>query len=145
MTTVLTRVAARLLFAPALVVGFGTLVKGYADTGDGFAAGVIVALAVLLQCLVFGYREVAARLPLRWAPSAAVAGLAVTLVVAFGPVARGEPVMTHAPAPGAAVVHLGTLELLTAVLFDLGVFLVVVGFAVGALGMIAGVGGRRSP
>jgi hypothetical protein len=45
--------------------------------------------------------------------------------------------MTHAPAPGEKVIHLGTLEILTAVAFDVGVFLLVFGFAVGAVGMIA--------
>ena len=59
-TTVLTRMVARLLLAPVLVVAAAVLVKGYADVGDGFAAGVIAALGVLLQYLAFGRAAVRA-------------------------------------------------------------------------------------
>ncbi|MER3484611.1 MAG: hypothetical protein C4345_00180, partial [Chloroflexota bacterium] len=37
----------------------------------------------------------------------------------------------------AHVVHLGSLELITAVLFDVGVFLLVLGFATGVIDLIA--------
>ena len=144
MTTVLTRAIARLLFVPILIVALATLVKGYADTGDGFTAGVIAALAVLIQYVAFGEREVARYLPVRHAPTVAFAGLAIALAVAFAPVLRGEPIMTHAPPPGASVVHLGTVELITAVVFDVGVFLLVFGFVVSILESVARVGERRS-
>ena len=145
MTTVLTQTIARLLFVPALIVAVGTLVKGYADTGDGFTAGVIAALAVLLQFVAFGEREVERFLPLCFAPAVAASGLVLTLTVAFVPVLLGRPVMTHAPGPGARVIHLGTFELLTAVLFDVGVFLLVFGFAVAAIGMLAAARRERLP
>lgn len=137
MTTVLTQTVARLLFLPSLVVALAVLVKGYVDTGDGFTAGVIAALAVLLQVVAFGEEEVARRLPLRHAPAVAVSGLVIGLAVAFVPSLLGRPPMTHAPAAGAAVINLGTIELITAVLFDVGVFLLVLGFAVAAISMIA--------
>lgn len=136
-TTVLTQTIARLMFVPIFMVAAAVLVKGYADVGDGFSAGVIAALGVLLQDIAFGHREVD-RMPfMRWAPVGAFAGLAITLLVTFTPLLRGDPIMTHAPAPGANVIHLGTLEILTAVAFDVGVFLLVFGFAVGTIGMIA--------
>jgi multisubunit Na+/H+ antiporter MnhB subunit len=40
------------------------------------------------------------------------------------------PVLTHFPRPGEEVMYLGTLELHTAILFDLGVFCLVFGFIV---------------
>jgi multisubunit Na+/H+ antiporter MnhB subunit len=144
-TTALTQTVARLLFLPALMVAMATLVKGYADTGDGFTAGVIAALAVLLQVVAFGVDEVERRLPLRAAPSVAFAGVVLALVVAFLPVLFERPIMTHAPAPGAAVIHLGTLELITAVVFDVGVFLLVLGFTVSTIGLIAHLRRRESP
>jgi len=144
-TTALTQTVARLVFLPALMVAMATLVKGYADTGDGFTAGVIAALAVLLQVVAFGVDEVERRLPLRAAPSVAFAGVVLALVVAFLPVLFGRPIMTHAPAPGAAVIHLGTLELITAVVFDVGVFLLVLGFTVSTIGLIAHLRRRESP
>jgi hypothetical protein len=42
-------------------------------------------------------------------------------------VALGDPPFTHFPRAGEEVIHIGTLELLTAVAFDLGLFLLVAG------------------
>jgi hypothetical protein len=39
----------------------------------------------------------------------------------------GDPPFTHLPPPGEPVVKIGTLELITAVAFDLGLFLLVTG------------------
>ena len=43
------------------------------------------------------------------------------------PIAFGEPPVTHVPGPGDDVVKIGTLELISAVAFDVGVFLLVCG------------------
>ncbi len=145
MTTIMTRTVARLLFVPTLMVAMATLVKGYADTGDGFTAGVIAALAVLLQFVAFGHREVARLLPVRYAPMVAFAGLTLALAVTFVPVVLGQPILTHAPAPGAEAVHLGTVEFITPVIFDIGVFLLVFGFAVSTIRAFAGRGEWRMP
>jgi hypothetical protein len=99
----------------------------------------------LLQFLAFGEPEVERRLPIRFAPTVAVVGLAIALLVMFLPVALGKPLLTHAPPPGDDVVHLGSLELLTAVAFDVGVFLLVLGFAVSTFGLVARVRQRRAP
>lgn len=136
-TTLLTRLVARLLLAPVLMIAAAVLVKGYADVGDGFAAGIVASLGVLLQYVAFGRDAVARALPVARAPEAAFAGLAVALVVALVPLARGEALLTHAPPPGADVVHVGTLELVTAVAFDVGVFVLVLGAAVGIIDLIA--------
>lgn len=137
-TTILTRVVARLLLAPTIIVAAAVLVKGYADTGDGFTAGVIAAIGVLLQYVAFGYREASRLLPVRHSAIAGLlGGLLLSFAVAFVPVLRGDAIFTHIPRPGAAVIHLGTLEILTAVAFDIGVFLLVFGFVVGAIDMIA--------
>ena len=138
MTTVLTKMVARLLLVPVLMVAAAILIKGYVDVGDGFAAGVIAALGVLLQYLAFGRAAVERVLPVRHAPKLAIGGLLVALAVAFVPVLLGRPPLQHAPAPGADVVHLGTLELLTAVAFDAGVFALVLGVVVAIIHLIAG-------
>ncbi len=52
MTSVLTQTLARLLLAPILVVAVAVLVKGYADVGDGFAAGLVAALALVSSAAV---------------------------------------------------------------------------------------------
>ena len=137
MTSLLTRTVAKLLLLPTLVAAFALLVKGYVQPGDGFSAGVVAGLGVVLQYLAFG-RERAERLPVvRHAGIVAFVGLLLALLVALLPLFMGDPILTHYPPPGGKVVHLGTLELLTAVLFDVGVFLLVFGFAVGTVGMIS--------
>ena len=137
MTSVLTQALARLLLAPILVVAVAVLVKGYADVGDGFAAGVIAALGILLQYLAFGRAEVEQQLPIRLVPAGAFAGLLGALAVAFWPVLRGDALLEHLPPAGAAVTHIGTIELVTAVLFDVTIFLLVVGAVVGIIHGIA--------
>lgn len=140
MTSVMTRKISRLLLLPTFMMALGILVKGYTQTGDGFSAGVVAGLGVVLQYLAFG-REEAERLPLvRYTGIICFVGLLVTLTVAVVPLLLGDAVLTHYPGAEAGVIHLGTLEILTAVLFDVGIFLLVFGFAVGAISMLARLG-----
>lgn len=142
--TILTQTIARLLLLPIFMIAFAVLVKGYADTGDGFSAGVIAATGIMLQYMTFSYSRVERWLPLRFAPFAAYVGLLLALLVVFFPTVRGEPVVTHVPAPGHEVVELGSLELHTAVLFDVGVFLIVLGFIVHVMSLMAHTVASRS-
>jgi multisubunit Na+/H+ antiporter MnhB subunit len=83
------------------------IVKGYTDVGDGFSAGVIVALAVALRYIALGQEAAEEGLPvLRRAPLIAVCGLLISLGIGFGSVAAGEPPFTHHPAPGDDVVEI---------------------------------------
>lgn len=128
----------RLMLLPALVVAVAVWLKGYVEAGDSFGAGVLAALAVLLQYVASG-REAARRLPgVRHAPQVAGVGLLMLLSVAFVPMLWGAEPVTHYPQPGGHVIHFGTLEFHTAVLFDAGIFLVVMGFIVTAIdGLVA--------
>jgi multisubunit Na+/H+ antiporter MnhB subunit len=119
-------IAPRLL-GPALVVAAALLVKGYTDVGDGFSAGVIVGLAVALRYVTLGPAQTERELPvLRLAPYGVPAGIILALTVGFAPVLGGDPPFTHVPGPGESVTKIGSLELITAVAFDVGVFLLVV-------------------
>jgi multisubunit Na+/H+ antiporter MnhB subunit len=135
--SVMTRAIARLLLPASLMVAAAVLVKGYADTGDGFSAGVIASLGVLIQYAAFG-RPLASKLTIvRHASRLAMIGLLVALTVAFVPVLLGDEVLTQYPRAGSHVRHVGSLELITPVLFDIGVFLLVLGFAIGTIDLIA--------
>jgi multicomponent Na+:H+ antiporter subunit B len=130
---------ARLLWGPSLIVAAALIVKGYADVGDGFSAGVVVALAIALFYVALGATAAERALPfLRFAPRVAVIGLLIDIGTGFFPLAFGEPIFSHLPAPGAHVVHLGSLELFTPLLFDLGLFLLVVGVLTTLLHQLAG-------
>jgi hypothetical protein len=49
----------------------------------------------------------------------------IALGAGFFGVALGDPPFTHLPGPGQPVIEIGTLELITPVAFDLGLFLLV--------------------
>ena len=136
-TSVLTQTVAKVLLLPTFVTAFAILVKGYAEPGDGFSAGVVASLGVLLQYLVLGRREAERLVTAHNAPTIAGAGLLLSLSVAAVPLFLGEPVLTHFPRPGEDVIYLGTLEIITPVLFDLGIFFLVFGFAVGTISAFA--------
>lgn len=128
---------ARLLLAPLMLIALALLAKGFADVGDGFAAGLVAAIAVLIQYVAFGAAAVERELPVRHASAAAFAGLLLMLAIAVAPLLRGEPLLTQLPPAGVEPVKVGTVELVTALLFDLGVFLLVLGAAVGAMRAVA--------
>jgi multisubunit Na+/H+ antiporter MnhB subunit len=137
MTSPLTRFGAHLLFLPILMIALAVLIKGYADIGDGFSAGVIASLGIILQAVAFGPAEFD-RLPLaRFAPLATFTGLLIAMITAFFPVLLGKPILYHFPPAGEHVIHFGSLELITPVAFDVGVFLVVIGFCAGSLASVA--------
>ena len=137
MTSVLTRMVSRALLAPTLVVAAAILVKGYADVGDGFAAGIVASLGILLQFLAFGRDGVAAALPIRHAQVVALCGLAVSVAVFAAPWMFGGAPLEHWPPATQAPTHIGSLELITAVVFDIGVFLLVFGAAVTIIDALA--------
>jgi multicomponent Na+:H+ antiporter subunit B len=136
--TIIVQVVARLLLAPSLVLAAAIIVKGYSDVGDGFSAGVIVALAVALQYIALGRRSAEKAFPLlRFAPLLATSGLLIALATGFFPVFFSEPLFSHLPPPGEHPVTIGTIELVTAVVFDIGVFLLVVGVLVALVHQLA--------
>jgi multisubunit Na+/H+ antiporter MnhB subunit len=132
------------LLGPAIMVAAAIIVRGYSDVGDGFSAGVIVALAISLRYNALGPAEAERGLPiLRRAPAAVVIGLLLALASGFFSVALSEPPFTHEPGPGEPVVKIGTLELITAVAFDIGVLLLVVGSLVLLVHHLAGLDGEH--
>ena len=129
--TPIVRVVAPRLLPVALIVAIALIVKGYTDVGEGFGAGVIVGLAVGLRYVVLGPERADRSLPLvRRADALAAVGLLTALVFGFAGVLFGDPPFTHYPRAGEPALHIGTLELTTAIGFDIGLFMLVVGVVV---------------
>ncbi|MGP0593730.1 hydrogen gas-evolving membrane-bound hydrogenase subunit E [Nitrospira sp. T9] len=132
MNTAFNENLARGLLLPITVVGIALLVKGYHETGGGFAGGMVVALGILLQYIVLGHQRIKQAVPQvgSWAYGLAAAGLGLMLAVSFAPLVTGHAPLSHVPGPGTVPFTLGSLEGHTSLLFELGIFLLVIGFTV---------------
>lgn len=127
------QMGARVLLVSGFIIAIAIMLKGYADIGDGFSAGVIAALVVIVQGLAFGAEELENIAAARLAPLLGFVGLALAYGLAFVPVLFGYPILTHFPRMNEHATHFGALEFITPVLFDIAVFLVVYGFCVGGM------------
>ena len=116
-----------MLLGPALMVAAALIVKGYTEVGDGFSAGVIVALAVALRYIALGTARAERALPiLRHAPASPSAGCCSRSRSGSSRCCSASRRSRICPRPGEHVVTIGTLELITPLVFDVGVFLLVV-------------------
>ena len=116
---------ARLLLPVALLVSAFIFLRGHNQPGGGFIAGLVTTSALIVQYLANGARWAEARLPARTQPLIAL-GLGAALLTGAASWAFGRPFLTsafvHAELP-----LVGGFELASAMAFDLGVYLVVVG------------------
>ncbi len=125
------RVAAvtmRLMFPIIGLVALFLLLRGHDLPGGGFAAGLMMSIAILVQYMAGGARWVEDHLrihPLRWMGI----GLLVAALTGMGATLVGQPFLTSYFAY-ADLGILGKLPVASAVLFDLGVFGLVFGATV---------------
>jgi multicomponent K+:H+ antiporter subunit A len=133
-------VATRLLLPMAMMVGVYLYLRGHNLPGGGFVAGLVFAIAYLLQYMASGYEWSHAR---QRSDHHSLIGWGV-LVAAFagaGAWLAGFPFLTS----GYDYVHIWPLEefeLATAAIFDLGVFLCVLGAVLLALASLSRLGLR---
>jgi multicomponent K+:H+ antiporter subunit A len=118
-------VIARLLLPVSLVVAAHLLLRGHNEPGGGFVAGLVVAIAMLMQYIVAGTLWVEGRTRLR-PPRWIALGLLLGATTGLGAVALRYPFLTTHTAH-ASLPLLGEVHLPSATFFDLGVFAVVVG------------------
>ena len=116
-------VAARILLPLALLVGLYLFIRGHNQPGGGFIAGLVVSVALLLQYVASGIGWMQERWEFEFHPVIA-AGLLVAAATGIGAMFWGYPFLKS----WYDYFHfLGEFELASAALFDLGVFLAVVG------------------
>jgi multicomponent K+:H+ antiporter subunit A len=115
----------RLLLPLALLVAVFILLRGHNQPGGGFIAGLVTAVALIVQYLAHGGAWMRERLSSTTQPLIA-AGLALATLTGLASWAFDHPFLTstfgHLNWP-----LVGEFELASAMAFDLGVFLVVVG------------------
>ena len=136
----LLRVAARLVLPLALVVSAYIFWRGHNQPGGGFVAGLVTAVALVLQYMSLGQAK--AESLMRAAGGARFArwigmGLGIAWLTGVGSFLFGQPFLTSASGHP-VVALLGELPLATAALFDLGVYITVVGATMLTLSVLAG-------
>ena len=115
----------RFLLPLALLVALHLFLRGHNAPGGGFIAGLVAAVALVLQYMANGIDWTRKRWRVPYHPLMA-AGVLLATGTGLGSLALGHPFLTstfgHVHAP-----LVGDFELASAMLFDLGVFLTVVG------------------
>ncbi|TLX54984.1 monovalent cation/H+ antiporter subunit A [Stutzerimonas nosocomialis] len=115
----------RALLPMALLISVFIFLRGHNLPGGGFIAGLVTAVALILQYISHGVAWTQARQPLSY-HTIAGAGVFIAALTGLGSWVFGYPFLTsafdhfHLPV-------IGEFELATAMLFDLGVYLAVVG------------------
>ena len=124
MTSPILQTAVRLLMPLLLLFAVFLLLRGHNQPGGGFVGGLVVAASFVLYSIAFGVE--AARRALLVRPSTLLGvGLLVALVSGLPAVAAGHAFMTAlwtTVAAGSMAIAVGT-----PLLFDVGVFLAVIG------------------
>ncbi|WP_336366178.1 monovalent cation/H+ antiporter subunit A [Marinobacter sp. C2H3] len=133
------RQIARPMLPLALMVSAYIFLRGHNLPGGGFIAGLVTSVALLLQYVASGMAWTEDRIPFRYQNMIGL-GLLFAIIAGAGSLSFGYPFLTstfgHIEWP-----VVGDFELASAMVFDLGVYLTVVGATLLALVSI----GRLSP
>jgi multicomponent Na+:H+ antiporter subunit B len=124
MTSSILQTAARVLMPLLLLFAVFLLLRGHNQPGGGFVGGLVVAASFVLYSIAFGV-ETARRALLVRPGTLLGTGLLVALVSGLPGVVAGKPFMTSiwtTIAAGSTVLDVGT-----PLVFDIGVFLAVIG------------------
>jgi multicomponent Na+:H+ antiporter subunit A len=134
--SVLLEILVRLLFHPAIVVSIFLLFTGHNTPGGGFAGGLLAGLALVARYLAGGRYELAEAVPID-AGKLLGAGILLAVGTAAASLFFGADALTSAYFE-ADVPVLGHLSIGTSTVFDIGVYLVVVGLTVDILRSLGG-------
>lgn len=125
MISIILRTATTFLITLLLLFSVFLLLRGHNEPGGGFVGGLVAASAYALHTLA--YNVASTRNVLRFEPRSFIGvGLAIVAISGLLPLLFGQPFLTGLWAdvelPGGGVLDLGT-----PLLFDIGVYLAVVG------------------
>ncbi|WP_235979952.1 monovalent cation/H+ antiporter subunit A [Croceibacterium atlanticum] len=133
-------VASRLILPMAMVVALYIFLRGHNMPGGGFIAGLVFSIAMLIQYMASGFEWAERRR--RTERHALISfGVLIAAATGLGALAFGKPFLTS----GFDYFHIpliGEIELATALLFDIGVALTVVGAVMLALAQLSGAAQR---
>lgn len=134
--SILLEVVVRLTFHATIVISLYLLFAGHNLPGGGFVGGLVAGLALVARYLAGGRYELSAALPVG-AGAVLGTGLIIAGGTALAPLLLGAPPLTSAYWEG-EVWLLGEIEFVTSTIFDIGVYLVVVGLVLDVLRSLGG-------
>lgn len=129
--SILLEVMTRLLFHTLIIVSFYMLIAGHNLPGGGFAGGLMVGLAFAVRYLAGGGAELRAASPFS-AGTFLGAGLGIATLYALAPALWGDPIFSSYVLDFWLPVF-GDVHFVTATIFDIGVYLLVVGLVLDIL------------
>lgn len=126
--SVVLEVSTRLLFPTMIMLSFWLLFVGHDNPGGGFAGGVIAGLAFVLRYLAGGRYELGEAMPI---PASYLLGTGLFVAAAGGamPLIYGRSVLQSVPVE-LPLGALGSLHFTTAMVLDVGVYILVTGLII---------------
>ncbi|WP_321417309.1 monovalent cation/H+ antiporter subunit B [uncultured Methanomethylovorans sp.] len=125
MTTVITKMVTRICLPLVILFSISLLLAGHNAPGGGFIGGVMFASVVALAYVVYGIKEIKKSFNPNWGKWFGF-GLTISALTAFSALLFGHNFFRSAvefiPIP-----FVGNLGLVSAGLFDIGVYFVVIG------------------
>ncbi|MDQ2092940.1 monovalent cation/H+ antiporter subunit A [Rhodobacteraceae bacterium 10Alg 79] len=118
-------IATRVMMPVAIMVGVYIFLRGHNQPGGGFVAGLVISIALLMQYMASGFAWTLRRQQIEY-HSMIGSGVVIAGLTGAGAWLGGKPFLTS----GFDYFHIPPIEefeLATAMLFDLGVFLAVLG------------------
>lgn len=132
MSSILLRTAVKLIFPLTLIFAVYTALKGHNEPGGGFIGGLMAAVAFLLFRMANGRGALIRLMPFH--PRVLVSlGLGIALATAIVPLFFGRPLLTSLVIDALPIGFGQSIHFASAVFFDAGVLMVVVGVSVGMI------------
>jgi multicomponent Na+:H+ antiporter subunit A len=129
--SIMLEVIVRVLFHSIIVVSIYLLFAGHNLPGGGFAGGLVAGMALVMRYIAGGRYELGAAAP---TDAGRLLGVGMTLAVACAivPLLFGEAPLTSGILE-ADIPVIGHIEFVTSTIFDIGVYLVVIGLVLDVL------------
>ncbi len=115
----------RVIIHILLIFSIFLLLKGHNEPGGGFIAGLMASVSIVLVYLTYDIETVKRFMPISY-PAMIALGLFFATGMGLGGVVLGYPFLTQT-FDYFQIPLVGEIELATALIFDIGVFLTVVG------------------
>ncbi len=129
--SILLEIVVRILFHSIIIVSLYLLFAGHNLPGGGFAAGLVAGMALVMRYIAGGRYELGAAAPTDAGRFLGI-GMGIAVACAIIPLAFGVEPLTRAIFE-AEVPVLGHIEFVTSTIFDIGVYLVVIGLVLDVL------------